>query len=120
MLRKETWFVHAITEDALTPISPILPVLDQATLLRLLRYVGAGDSEMEEVNANINRWSRGSTWIDLVPGGETCCGSGGFCLWPPMRCGADCCAERIKKITVSIMGQRSDTNTMESGALAYR
>jgi|SRR5215469_18145413 len=56
MLRKETWFVHAISEDALTSISPSLPVLDQATLIRLLRYVGAGDSEIEEVNVDIGRW----------------------------------------------------------------
>lgn len=68
MLRKETWFVHAIAENALTPISPILPVRDQATVIRLLRYIGAGDSEMDEVNVNIGRWSRGSTWIKLEPG----------------------------------------------------
>jgi hypothetical protein len=68
MLRKDTWFVHAVGEDARIPISPILPVRDQATLIRLLRYVGAGDAEIEEVNVNINRWLRGSTWIELVPG----------------------------------------------------
>lgn len=41
MLRKETWFVHALADDANTPISPILPVQDQVTLIRLLHYIGA-------------------------------------------------------------------------------
>jgi hypothetical protein len=68
MRRKETWFVHAIAEDANTPISPILPVRDQVTLIRLLRYVGAGDSAIDDVNMNIGRWSGGSTWIGLAPG----------------------------------------------------
>jgi hypothetical protein len=67
-LRKDTWFVHAVTGDAGIPISPILPVRDQAMLIRLLRYVGAGDSANEEVNVDIARWSSGSTWIDLAPG----------------------------------------------------
>jgi hypothetical protein len=46
MLRKETWFVHAIAADAKTPISPILPVGDWATLIRLLRYVGATEADI--------------------------------------------------------------------------
>jgi hypothetical protein len=48
MLRKETWFVHAIATDAQTAISPVLPVPDQVTLIRLLRYIGAGHSEIDE------------------------------------------------------------------------
>jgi len=68
ILRKEVWYVHAITEEALTPISPILPVHNQATLIRLMRYIGAGDAEIDEVNRNIGRWSRGSVWIELAPG----------------------------------------------------
>ena len=67
-LRKETWFVHAIADDERTSISPILPVPDQVTLIRLLRYIGAGDSEIDEVDKNIGLWSRGSTWINLVSG----------------------------------------------------
>jgi hypothetical protein len=68
MLRKDTWFVQAITEDAKTPISPILEVPDQVTLIRLLRYLGAGEAEINGVNAKIGRWSCGSTWIELEPG----------------------------------------------------
>jgi hypothetical protein len=30
--------------------------------------VGAGDAEMEEVNVDLGRWSRGSTWIEMAPG----------------------------------------------------
>ena len=68
MLRQETWSVHAMAEDAATPISPILEVRNQGTLIRLLRYVGAGDAEIEEVNAKTGSWMRGSTWIELLPG----------------------------------------------------
>jgi hypothetical protein len=67
-LRRDTWYVHAIADDGHTPISPTLPVGDQAMLMRLLRYVGAGDSDIDDVNEKIGYESRGSTWIDLVPG----------------------------------------------------
>jgi hypothetical protein len=67
-LRKETWFVHAIADDALTPISPILPIRDYDTLIRLLRYVGARDSDIDKVNVSIGHWRRGSVWIKLEPG----------------------------------------------------
>jgi hypothetical protein len=75
-LRKETWFVHAIATDARTPISPVLPVPDQVTLIRLLRYLGAGDFEIDEVDKNIGLGSRGSTWIIWRPDGETFSASG--------------------------------------------
>jgi hypothetical protein len=68
MLRKETWFVHAIAGDAATSISPILEVRDQVTLLRLLLYIGASEANVDEVNMKIGRWSRGCTWIELAPG----------------------------------------------------
>jgi hypothetical protein len=68
VLRQETWFVHVIADDGFTLISPTLPVGDRATLIRLLRYVGAGESEIDDVNEKIGYESRGSTWIDLVPG----------------------------------------------------
>jgi hypothetical protein len=67
-LRRDTWYVHAIADDGFTLISPTLPVGDQATLIRLLRYVGATDSDIDDVNGKIGYESRGSTWIDLMPG----------------------------------------------------
>jgi hypothetical protein len=70
MLRKETWFVHAITEDAKTPISPILTIRELDTLIRLLRYIGAGDAEIDHVQEDIRRWSRGGVWIELTPGNQ--------------------------------------------------
>lgn len=68
MLRGEKWLVHSIADDSKTPISPILPVSDQSTLIRLLRYVGATDVELEEVHERIRKWSRGSVFISLAPG----------------------------------------------------
>jgi hypothetical protein len=43
-------------------------VRDQATLIRLLGYVGATDAEIEKVNESIRRWSRGTVEIHLEPG----------------------------------------------------
>ena len=67
MLR-DGWSVHCVSEDAKTPISPILPVSDQPTLIRLLRYVGATEAELEEVHDRIRQWSRGSVFITLTRG----------------------------------------------------
>jgi hypothetical protein len=68
MLRGEVWHIHAVSEDAKTPISPFRQVRDQATLIRLLRYVGASDAEIEEVHTRIRQWSRGGVFLDLAPG----------------------------------------------------
>jgi hypothetical protein len=65
---RDSWFVHAISEDTQTPISPILPVRDQATLIRLLRYVGATEENIEQAHEDIRRWNRGGVWIELAPG----------------------------------------------------
>ena len=54
---RDSWFVHAISEDTRTPISPILHVRDQATLIRLLRYVGATEENIEQVQEDIRRWT---------------------------------------------------------------
>ena len=68
MLRRETWFVHAVSDDSKTTIGPILPVSDQPTLIRLLRYVGATDAELEKVDERIREWGQGSVFISLTPG----------------------------------------------------
>ena len=67
MLR-DAWHVHCLATDAKTPISPFSTVRDQATLIRLLRYVGATDAEVEEVHDGIRRWSRGTVQIHVEPG----------------------------------------------------
>jgi hypothetical protein len=40
----------------------------EETLIRLLRYVGATDSDIADVRESIFRWCRGSVFIDLAPG----------------------------------------------------
>ena len=67
MLR-DVWFVRCITEDARTIISPILRIANQNMLIRALRYVGATNAEITEVDDRIRRWSRGSVMISLTPG----------------------------------------------------
>jgi hypothetical protein len=66
MLRKETWFVHAIAADAAIPISPILEFREQDTMIRLLRYIGVSDAAIDHVQEDIRRWSRGGVWIELA------------------------------------------------------
>ena len=39
--------IHTIAEDCRTPLGPYIRVASKATLLRLFRYLGAGDAEME-------------------------------------------------------------------------
>lgn len=62
------WFVHCLADDARTPISPYITVATLETLIRLLRYVGAGEIEIAEVHEDVRRWSRGSVYVDLAPG----------------------------------------------------
>jgi hypothetical protein len=68
MQRAEVWFVHALADDAKTPITPIQQVRELGTLVRLLRYVGATDADIDQVQENVRRWSRGGVWIELAPG----------------------------------------------------
>jgi hypothetical protein len=65
---RRAWSVHCIAEDCKTSISPFIQVASQETLIRLLRYVGAGDAEIEEAETDIRRWSRGGIHITLAPG----------------------------------------------------
>lgn len=60
--------VSTLAEDARTSIGPYVTVAIKETLLRLFRHVGVCDAEIEEAEADIRRWSRGSIWIDLTPG----------------------------------------------------
>ena len=57
-----------MTEDCQTRIGPWIDIADAATLVRLLRYVGAGDAEIAEVEENIQARGRGSVFITLIPG----------------------------------------------------
>jgi hypothetical protein len=53
------WWIHCIAEDARTPISPFVSVASVQSLIRLLRYVGATEENIEEVREDIRRWNRG-------------------------------------------------------------
>jgi hypothetical protein len=67
-MERDAWLVHCLAENAKTPISPYVRVASQGMLIRLLRYVGASDSDIAEVEEKIRRWSRGSIDIDLADG----------------------------------------------------
>jgi hypothetical protein len=67
-MHRDGWWVHAIAEDASTPIGEYVSVKDEATLIRLLRYVGATDADIDLVHEDIRRGSRGGIWIELLVG----------------------------------------------------
>jgi hypothetical protein len=69
MLR-DGWLVHCIADDAKTPISPFLRVASESTLLRLLRFCGATEKTMAEVERDMARWGRGSVWVNVTEDGK--------------------------------------------------
>jgi hypothetical protein len=58
-MERDNWSVHCVTADARTEISPFMSIKKKETLLRLLRYVGAGDVQIAEVELNLRLWARG-------------------------------------------------------------
>ena len=58
-MERDNWSVHCVTADARTEISPFMSIKKKETLLRLLRYVGAGDVQIAEVELNLPLWARG-------------------------------------------------------------
>jgi hypothetical protein len=68
---RDGWSVRCLAEDAKTSIGRPLTMQNDATLLKLFRFIGAGEEEIAEVERDIKRWGRGSVWIDLTePGGK--------------------------------------------------
>lgn len=68
MLR-EGWSVHCLLEDAHISISPYVNLRGgDATLIRLLRYIGATEAEIAEAQQSIRQWHRGSVRVTLTPG----------------------------------------------------
>jgi hypothetical protein len=41
-------------------------VRDEAALLELLSYIGADDAAIADAKNDIQRWARGSVWIELA------------------------------------------------------
>jgi hypothetical protein len=62
------WAVNCLLEDARTPISAFITMKSYDTLVRLLRYVGATDAVMAEVERDHRRWGRGTLHIEILPG----------------------------------------------------
>lgn len=67
-LRKDTWFIQCLAEGTRAPISSVVSVAEAATLIHVLRYVGANDIEIDEVNNTIADQRRGTVAIELAPG----------------------------------------------------
>jgi len=63
----EAWVIHCTPETAHRPISPIVRTAELDTLIHLLRYVGAEDTDIEQVNHRIPL-GRGSIGINLTLG----------------------------------------------------
>jgi hypothetical protein len=58
--------VHALAEDAKTPISLWTNVASESALLKLLACYGCVDMECEK--ASLRHWARGSAWREPEPG----------------------------------------------------
>jgi hypothetical protein len=66
-LRGGAWVIHCTPETVHTPISPIVRTAEPDTLIHLLRYVGANDTDIDQVSQGIPL-GRGSIGINLTLG----------------------------------------------------
>ena len=66
-LHGETWLVHCRAEGGKRIIGPIVRVADADTLIYLLRYVGANDAEIDQIEEALLRANRGTIEIELKP-----------------------------------------------------
>jgi hypothetical protein len=64
-MNRDGWSVHCLAPDCQTPISGWVTVRTDETLLRLLKASGATPAEMDEIERDIARWSRGSVFVDV-------------------------------------------------------
>ena len=66
--REGRWVIQCLADDARTTVAPQSRVPSFETVLRLLRYVGATEEAMAEVDRDHRLWSIVSARIDLIPG----------------------------------------------------
>ncbi len=66
-LEREAWIIQCTPETDRMPISPIVRTSEPDTLIHLLRYVGANDTDIEQVSHRIPL-GRGSIGINLAAG----------------------------------------------------
>jgi hypothetical protein len=59
------WSIHCLAADCRTLVSQWVTVRTEETLLRLLKASGATPGELEEIERDIQRWGRGSTFIEV-------------------------------------------------------
>ena len=78
--------IHCTEEDARTPISGRVDVPDDKTLIKLLRYVGAHDAAIVEVETDLRRRGSGSVFIDLKSGQKNLLRVGPVHAKPPGLC----------------------------------
>lgn len=69
-MHRDGWSVHCLAKDGKTVISPFMEVASESTLLRLLKFCGATDAALEEAQRDIDRWGRGSIWLEVTPKGK--------------------------------------------------
>jgi hypothetical protein len=68
-MHRDGWSLHCVAADCLAPdcktlVSQWVTVRTDETLLRLLKASGATPVQLEEVARDMERWGRGSTFID--------------------------------------------------------
>ena len=64
-MNRDGWSIHCLASDCQTLVSQWVTVRTGATLLRLLKASGATVAEMEEIERDISRWGRGSSFIEV-------------------------------------------------------
>src|ERR1700678_586983 len=64
MLR-DTWSVHCVAQDCKTLVSEWVTVKTDETLLRLLKASGATEQNLIEIQRDMKRWGKGSTFIEV-------------------------------------------------------
>ncbi len=64
-MQRDGWSVHCLAPDSKTLISGWVTVRTEETLLRPLKASGATPAEMGEIERDIRRWGRASTFSDI-------------------------------------------------------
>jgi hypothetical protein len=81
-MRRDGWSVHCLAADCRTVISPWVTIGSDEALLHQLQTSGATPGQMEEVQRDMKRWGRGSTFIEVTEPGVYSCASSRL---PPCR-----------------------------------
>jgi hypothetical protein len=69
-MRRDGWSVHCLAADCRTVISPWVTIGSDEALLHQLQASGATPGQMEEIQRDMKRWGRGSTFIEVTETGR--------------------------------------------------